>query len=304
MHIITAAIAGDHSMSATPETRAKVDVWIDNVRHAGAKEAVVDAIARADARARAVRATFNGEDSVLGQRYTFLGVRFDHRERTVCCADKVPMALQQVDIEAVTIGELESVIGKLFYASAVLGHAPLYYWLLKTVRRRLHRVNAGYCDIKEKAELPQAAMAQLKEWRGVIIANEPRHVSKELSGTPRWVMYSDASLQGWGAVLICKVTGEVFVGGNKWRERPHNINAAETRALALAITAFRAKMAGCEVQVFVDNTTTLSAATKRRTRSFAVEGELRALLETMRGGSFKFDYVASADNLADPITRD
>ena len=155
---------------------------------------MVESIGRAD-EAR-IGATFNGDDSVKGHAYTFLGVMFDHKAATVKCSKKVPDAMRQLDGSVLTIGGLESAIGKLFYASAVLGPAPLYYWLLKTTRRRLHTVNAGYSKVTDKAELPPAALAQLNG----VADNAPRIVPKERA-SPKWVLYSDASFQGWGAVL-------------------------------------------------------------------------------------------------------
>jgi hypothetical protein len=307
MHVITATLAGDRLYSV-PSISAPlgltVHCWIDNIRLAGSEAEVRQHIARVEHSAQLANATFSPEDSIEGTQYKFLGVMFNHIEHTVCCAEKLLDKLAPVDTRTLTIAELESVMGRVYFASAIL-QLPLRYvwWLLKTYRRRLSSLARG-ASRADAARLPEIPRRQLDALLSVIRRNTPRCVTV-LRPVKTFTLYSDATLKNYGAVLIDDTSQELFVTAGPWKEQAHNINAAETRAVCMAINTFRALITKAAVHVVVDNTSTLVGIQRQSSKSFVVNAELVPLIDTMKalGCTVTCQYVKSADNPADAPSR-
>jgi hypothetical protein len=268
----------------------------------------VEAYFRAfDADCITAHCTLNEKDSTIGTKYKFLGVIFDHTTHQVCCGpklvDKVRLALQS--LKSSSIGDLERLVGRLLHAAAIL-QVPLhqFWWLLKSVRRRLSLINSGKRTRADSADLTGVALEQLTDFCHVVVANVPTSVIRH-KGSKSLTLFTDATLDGWGAVLIDNSTQRVRVTGGAWHERAHNIGAAETRAVTMALDAFRLHLEHASVDVRIDNTSAMQAVRKQHARSFAINAELEAYVSTFRGlkSALSFGYIASSDNPADAPSR-
>ncbi|RNC55042.1 putative serine/threonine protein phosphatase [Trypanosoma cruzi] len=114
---------------------------------------------------------------------------------------------------------------------------------------------------------------------------------------------TDASLRGWGDVLIPDSV-DVKIAGGKWERKPFLIMQAEARAVRLALPAFSAILPPT-IGVWVGNTSLQGAANKGSSKSHALKWDLRRTYEFLdsRGIQASFAYVRSAENPADGISR-
>ena len=67
-------------------------------------------------------------------------------------------------------------------------------------------------------------------------------------------VYSDASLQGWGAVMDDKSTGGMWLP----TESENHINYLELLAAFFALQCFRSSLSGKHAKIMIDNTSAVS----------------------------------------------
>jgi hypothetical protein len=309
MHTITATLAGDPlyaKPSASAPKGVTTKIWIDNVQATGGRAAVESYLQSFDATVARCKATLSADDSYCGTTYKFLGVIFDHKSHTVSCSSKIPSRVKNVPLGQLSIGALEALLGRLTHAAAIL-NIPLqqFWWLLKSVRRRLSALNRGLRTRLDPAALPPVALMQLADWRERVVRNTPRTVPRLDISKQEFTLFTDATLQGYGAVLLDHATQQIRVTGGKWRQPAVIISAAETRAITVAITAFARHLHRSTVYVRVDNTSALAAVQRGHSKSFVVNEELRQFCAAQRQMHvrFVFTYIASAANPADAPSR-
>jgi hypothetical protein len=311
--LLLSAVAGLPEI-VTPEHRhikgVKVHIWIDNLRATGPKDIVQQYFDNVDRDAQRLGVTWKPEDSTLGQHYTFIGVAFDHQASTVACSTKLQIkaseALRDLHPQELTVADIERLVGRLLHASSILAiNVSRYYYLLKVIRRRLSQVNRGLLSRKDLAELPAAAVEDLRMWLAEAAANNPRKVAKHRK-LSQYVLFSDSSLDGWGAVLIDLNTGCLRVAGGAWKTKPQNINAAELRAIALAVAAFRDVIpTGSKVLLYVDNTSAGAVAKRGSSKRFSMTVEVMQLQKQLEHSdiALHIEYIPSRYNLADGPSR-
>ena len=80
-------------------------------------------------------------------------------------------------------------------------------------------------------------------------------VSKPISqGNPSYTLYTDASLQGWGAVFQGQSSGGHWAPD----EARQHINCLELKAAYLGLQSFCTTLSRTHVRIFLDNTTAVS----------------------------------------------
>eukprot|EP00760_Papus_ankaliazontas_P030818 PhM_4_TR5033/c0_g1_i1/m.48879 len=96
-------------------------------------------------------------------------------------------------------------------------------------------------------------------------------------------LYTDASSFGWGAVLFTS-EGIVYATGARWPVSfRYEVNAAETRAIALGIEAFASHFVkGTTLDLRVDNTSAKAAVSRGVSKSHGVSVELERVLDGIR----------------------
>ncbi|EKG00211.1 hypothetical protein TCSYLVIO_008860, partial [Trypanosoma cruzi] len=112
----------------------------------------------------------------------------------------------------------------------------------------------------------------------------------------------DASLHGWGAVLIPD-SGDVKIAGVNGRGSLF-LSCRPRHAVRLALSAFSAILPST-MDVWVDNTSLQGAANKGGSKSHAMTWELQVIYWFLDscGVQASFAYVRSAENPADGISR-
>ena len=140
--------------------------------------------------------------------------------------------------------------------------------------------------------------------RRLIVENRPVRVARR--GKPAWYLVTDAATKGAGGVLMSAGDGTVRTWSRDWSdaERARPIHEREMQAAVEAARFFGEFLVGAEVAVYIDNTSGLYAARNRRAVSF----ELNALIgeferATRECASITLRYIASEDNVADPLSR-
>ena len=316
-------------------------VHIDNVRFVGKPDAVREAYRRFKERCDTCNVTLGREVNKYHPNYNasagadapsqprleqlhtvgeFCGTVTDYRNATIRVSDKVLEKIRS-DLAAVrkptaTIHDIMVLFGRLFFATRVL-RVPLspYYFVLKYYRRAMHRF-ASTGDANAPAELWSTAQTLLYKWVSAITANRPvRHHpdSAQLSDSSRVLhLATDASVAGWGAVLIDDATGEVASTGAKW-SAPHNnteINALETAAVRNGLVAFADRIravAPHALLVYVDNTSAKHAIQKGYSASEQMNAailEVCKSLDTLPSNIHVHAYyISTLQNPADEPSR-
>ncbi|KAF8283617.1 putative target of rapamycin (TOR) kinase 1 [Trypanosoma cruzi] len=152
------------------------------------------------------------------------------------------------------------------------------------------------------ANLRPAAVGLGEGLRHIIIKNNRQRNIKPTEKSCVAII-TDASLHGWGAVLIPDF-GDVEISGGKWERKSFLIMKAEARAVRLALSAFSAILPST-MDVWVDSTSLQGAANKGSSKSHALTWELQRIYEFLdsRGIQASFAYVRSAENPVDGISR-
>lgn len=309
--IIMSVVSGDPAYCLPQYSATKqilIHVWVDGVRAAGSEAIVKKYEEWLDKSAAETHITWNEKDNCTGAKYTFIGVQFDHSAKTVCSKEKCVNRIRTSPIRAdMSIGEAEALCGRLRHVSAICGIDIGEHWLfLKILRRRLSALNHQRSTRSASAELPPSAMTDLQRWVDECKANPVRHISAT-QYDDRWLMYTDSSLSGWGAVLINKRTGEVRVAGGRWATAPPNINPAEVRAVTNGVRAFgHLFLPNSIVDALVDNTSTIAGYAKGESKTFDMNAEQLELTAELKQISvtLRMRYVASKLNLADGRSRE
>jgi hypothetical protein len=314
MQTLTSVVAGDPTFCRTAESFAftspgSIAVWIDGIRFTGAMADVKAAAKFVDIRAKRFGVTFKAtesKDAVL--EYEFIGVNWNHKDHTVALSAK-NMRRLQVDPAKCSMAELERFTSRLIWASSV--HAvPLgcFYFNTKLVRRRLHRWEAAGCPEDMATDLPPSTLQGLVRWRQWVTGHTlvPAHKYAVAA-----VLFTDASLRGWGAVL--EIDGVVSIAGGQWSDRQQcksgDISALEGEAVQLAVETFADTLRRAPTNVLhlvVDNTS-VEAALKRgtgraeRVNTHVVTAVMR--LRELKSWKVYAQYIKSRLNPADPCSR-
>ena len=308
-HIITCVIAGhrDYVLPRFATTKCSVDVWIDNVRYTGARADVVKAADLLAATAYDVNAAMNVEKPTTG--YDFIGVRFDHDTNSVALAKKTYNKLPRELPASIRADDLEGLIGRLVFASAVQ-QQPLVnkWWTLKWARRFFNQLNRGI--ISSSDEIPLTSSAAHKSLSVWLAEARRTHVVVRRNESQRSAtLFTDATLDGWGGVLIDD-NNEIFVSGGRFPATRvnyvGNIAPHEAWAIDLALNAFAERIAGlAQLNLFVDNTSVQHGVQRGQVNAESLVAPVRSILCRVitQRISLYVDYVNTKINPADAISR-
>ena len=213
MHSLAATIAGhpDYVKSELAINDVRIDVWIDNIRYSGSRENTETRTKELDEVATKASATWKQADSFdLSASYDFLGVQFDHLRNSVVIADRLKKKIFGARLSKITASELESLMGRLMHASAVSGVSPGRFWFsLKFIRRIINKINRGIVSLDSLVSVPRSIQLELEKW--INGASTERIINKKVSSKMRMLtVFVDASLEGWGGVIV-EPSGELTV---------------------------------------------------------------------------------------------
>lgn len=294
------------SKSLTIGLKQQTDVFLDNFRCCGTS---CSAIANAKTilnRAKDIGITMNDEDNIQFQEaYTFLGIHCDHKSKTISLSDKSKLKLQQIksflesSYDNMTVEEMTSIIGFLIYASTVMSTnlAP-YYYVFKLARRRLR----SSMNKRDRIWPWQCAKQPWLRWVNALITAQPRTVL--LDERPiDIVMFSDASLFGWGGYLIGDEGMQIV--GDSWHPNDRHINELEAWAIQRVLESFATRIANKNIFLFVDNTSCIAAAENGRSKNFILNQLADWLqgFQQLHSCKITIHYINSVSNLADDPSR-
>ncbi|CAD2215151.1 hypothetical protein AGDE_03479 [Angomonas deanei] len=304
MQMITATLAGHPDYAANPYSSVHVNVWIDNIQVTGPKPKVQTVLRDIKRTASQCGITLNEDETLVSTEYTFAGIRFNHNDKTVALGEKAHRKLCSDYKEHYTLEELERLFGKLWFAARVLD-IPVQrcWWFLKSVRRQFSKWSRGLLTGSSTAALSTSARRQMDRWYTWAAENKPRVIRNLPVSNSEFDLFTDSTLDGWGAVCINRATKRTIIMGARWPTRSDNINAAETRAVFCAFQALIPELPrGAQIHLHVDNTSALASLRKGYARSEAINAELHTRLSELPY-HIQADYVQSAANPADYPSR-
>eukprot|EP01060_Flectonema_neradi_P031318 TRINITY_DN4721_c0_g1_i1.p1 TRINITY_DN4721_c0_g1~~TRINITY_DN4721_c0_g1_i1.p1 ORF type:complete len:313 (+),score=21.62 TRINITY_DN4721_c0_g1_i1:228-1166(+) len=252
-------------------------------------------------------ATWKEADSFdLATEYDFLGVRFNHETNSVVAAERLRNKISGVNLSTLTASEIESLIGRLMHASAIAGVYIAKYWFaIKFARRVINNINRGVVGLDDIVKLPKSVMAELRSWS--LDAVKERVVEEVSTPSSRLTLFVDASLEGWGGVIV-EESGVLTVIGDKWRrEKGSHINVLEAVALRNSLFALSdRRMNNTILDIRVDNTSVMGAVRKRRCMRNKIMNDVILQISewfSEKRVSFSIDYIRSEANPADGPSR-
>ena len=197
----------------------------------------------------------NEEKSVLipTNRIEYLGNIIDSKEMVVQLpdtrVDKLVRACTMLYEKSVApIREVAKVIGLLVASFSAVELGKLYYRHLEMAKIQALRMNKG--NFNAPMVISDSMKSELCWWINNIRVQKRRIVKPHIDV----VLYTDASMLGWGASF-----NDTNIGG-RWTdiEATMHINALELQAIWLALRSFQRDIQNKHVKLFCDNTTAVN----------------------------------------------
>jgi len=208
-----------------------------------------------------------------------------------------------------TVGRLFEIMGILYFAAAVLRMSPGgYYAATKQYRRIAAKFEKGYVGLASSISFWTSTRACILRWVRDLLVNRP---TRHNLGLPVYALFTDASKEGWGAVLFSTDKAGFIEFGNravvsgKWlhRESVRHISELEAEAIVRALKRFAPTLNGCAFTLHVDNTSVLGALRKAQSPKYWLNKRIVQALDLVPDSVFEIRYVATKDNFADGPSR-
>lgn len=272
----------------------------------------VDSLLRA--RAASVGATWNVERGNFPSTHgDFCGVEYDYVLKTVSLKastkEKLRNCLRVLANPKSTLSQLQKIFGLLQFASVVTA-APVhrYYHAIKFIRRRYSAITRGALKPSDPIALWRSASVEFQSWISYCLRCPPRRPPRNPPAQPQYILFTDASLWGWGAVLVDVSTSRLIVVGESWKSHTHrHINELEILAVQLAVERFHHLLErASSIRLFVDNTTAQHCIRRTYSSSWELNSRLSQLLPLLpqsTGCSLQISYVPSSLNPSDDPSR-
>lgn len=277
---------------------------VDNVLYLGSKTQVEAAAKEFLQRASQVGALIKDRTITIATEYDFLGEHYDHVKKTRCLTVKTASkARYALDIlrtkESFKTKQLQAIFGLLLYAANTLRITVAnFHWAMRFL--------SAVCATPqhETHTVPSDVRAELSEWARQAAENRPVAVHTPDCESD-YVIYTDASAYGWGAVSISK-GGSVLTISGVWSERDrHEWNlqssvSAEPLAIRKAIAALVPSSA-TKVTIFTDHESFVGAFHKGIGRTYAYAAAMQFLSQYKT--IFEVRHVPGEHNPADVLSR-
>ena len=153
-----------------------------------------------------------------------------------------------------SIRQFAKMIGKMVEAEPGVEYAPLFYKPLEKIKDINLRRSKGNFD--NLMRISRDSKCVIQWW----LTNLKQSFKSVMRKPPHVLLYSDASLKGWGAF---NKTSGIKTGG-QWSAEEQNahINILELKACQLALLTFCKDLVNVHVHIYMDNTTSCTYINK------------------------------------------
>ena len=192
------------------------------------------------------------------QEIEFLGFVLNSVKMQVSVSDdkasNVISSIQKfLKADQVTIRDLAKIVGTLVALNAGVWIGPVFWRRLEIEKAIWLKVYKGNFD--QVILISDVVKEDLRWW----IENIQKFPSKVLKDSVSVVLTTDASLEGWGAVLDDVVTG----GDWSSEEKSCHINVLELKAVLFGLKSLCDNCKGMTIQVRTDNSTTMACINRK-----------------------------------------
>ena len=310
----------------------RADSYVDNVRFLGNNlEELIATAAKFIDRCREANVTINDipanlphehphEPSLITAAHLvhtageFLGGYFDYEAKTVCLAAKSIKKLTLLSDmfhtrgDEFTLRNFLTLFGLLFFALQMTrAPAANRYYALKEYSEAARRIQRDPGLLESVYKCSPSRTLHISAWVKKTLENAPRKVP--LVPHPAeadFILVTDASGWGWGAILLNTITGEMYTWNERWPENwvgARRSAWSEPEAIARALRKFFPNGTQRSVAVLTDSSTAVGAFDKGRSKAYAVNRALLDVQKIFPGFNASWWHIPGTDNPTDPISR-
>ena len=277
---------------------------VDNAAFMGPISVVVAAAREFISRAATVGAQLKDTTISICTEYDFLGERYDHvmktRRLTNKTATKAAYAASVLRTHTtLRTKQIQAIFGLLLYAANTLRISiAKFHWAMRFL--------SLVCS--EPQETPHTISADVRAemlaWAETAAENSPVPVHTP-DVEPGFVIYTDASATGWGAISVSK-GGNVIQISRPWSEEEleqynvHSSVVAEPLAIRKAVAALVPTTAK-SVKIPTDHLPFVFAHKNTFGRAWSYSAAVQ-FLNTFPGTMFDVDFVEGSENPADVLS--
>ena len=307
--------------------RCPVAKFVDNVAFFGSYEATSTDMLTFKKRAADCGAIINDENNSPRKKYEFLGESYDHELKTRCLTQKTTEKVERCwqltkQSGKMTCRRALAIIGTLQYAAEILNVDIAQYPQMIATHTSISCEAAKLNSWDHKVHVSDKAMLEIHRVAAICKKNEPVAVMAGYlreHGDIETTLWVDASMWGWGAVIMSKGYPVKFIS-QQWSEADHEEAMQQGGTLSSSVTAepmaIRRALCsttiapGSTIELFSDHSGFVSAAVprngKRRNYGFCTsyDAALTLLADLEHAGvSVRVSFVAGAANPADALSR-
>ena len=200
-------------------------------------------------------------------------------------------------LKKISIRQLAKIIGNLISTFPACDDGQLHYQDLKREKIRSLRVHGS---LSHHIKLSEICIAQLRWWVGHLHSGCPYKSLVPVHFTI--LFYSDASREGWGAL----VAGANVNGPFTEKQKTLSINSRELLAIYLGLLSLRDKLIGHSILCLCDNTTAVSCVNKKGSQDFfrdKLVGKIFELVASLNAQIAALQLAGEANSDADGLLR-
>ena len=251
--------------------------------------------------------TLNDEPGNTPHQFgTFLGVEFDYATGTCRLTAKSLSKLDHISTllqSNVTFDDIFELFGVLFFCSCVLRHRIPYH-PFKFYRKRASAFNK-HGNGQQATSIWPCVLQEIRDWISTLRTNNWTKPTRPV--LERNVLYTDASLSGFGAILF-DTDGGVHKLAGRWTplEASRRIEELEAMAISRATIHFAPHLTSKGLDLNIDNTSVRGSLRKGYSRSYNLDTRIHEVQNAFLAHNIpdiKVTYVKSADNIADGLSR-
>ena len=143
-----------------------------------------------------------------------------------------------------------------------------FYHIVKFMRRRLAQTDPHSTQFTMAKVWPSI----VPRWKGLVrnMLNNPWTRHLPTTENSELVLFTDASLTGWGGILFDEATGEVRQSCGRWSspQQSKSVNELELRALRHSMDAFVDHMGSHPLLIVLDNSPDVSVLSRGTSHAF------------------------------------